>query len=283
MKTMLYAILLLSAVLSWRSYGQSTSPASIETLEHQPLKSFPTESAVSNVVKVGVSRQVVTNAFGEPSSHVTTPDGTVVEFYDVDLGNRAVEWENKYSGFEIFYKYGRVSAWAPTYSSRYISGVNDQPVTDTNLLNPPGSKPNSTNSAAEIEFSVVNDTPLSGTVYMDTPRFPNLGYVPVKPDLKVRRLQSVELMIDKKANGNEEKAYEVAITLLSKDAETFSKITAQNIARRMLLSVDRNPVRAPRIISPIKNAAMVITDLSQKEAESLTASLRGMIDQPDAQ
>jgi hypothetical protein len=112
----------------------------------------------------------------------------------------------------------------------------------------------------ELKFFVVSTNPIPEGRWMDTDRFPKLGYISSNPTLTIRTLKEVSL---------EERSVELSqnqsrtfwafrVELTPEDVPSLRAITATNVLKTMLITVEDEPVIAPRIMMPLEKGVFEI-------------------------
>src|SRR5205807_1224100 len=90
----------------------------------------------------------------------------------------------------------------------------------------------STQDLGTLKFFVVSSQPTTNGHFVDTERFPKLGFVPPSPNLVVRKLK--EVLLEKRGPPESEpggrRVWSFGIQLTSEDATQLASLTATNIS-----------------------------------------------------
>ncbi len=96
--------------------------------------------------------------------------------------------------------------------------------------------------------------------FVDTDRFPKLGYIPNQPDLTITNVSSVKLdqydIVG--TEGRSSTSWSFRFTFESSDTPRLEALTDKNIAERLLIMIGDEPVIAPVIVTPIANGLFEI-------------------------
>lgn len=216
-------------------------------------KNKPDEAEVREILVPGKLKAEVDRTFGAPIFQHDTTDGTRMAVYDLLSDNRAVAWDNRFSGFQAYYdKNDRLLKWSPAYSTRTLSESNNVSLPAENLIQ-------------GVQLYIVSDSELTPGRFIDTPKFPKLGYIAEKPDLVIEHIESLQEQIV--TTGRGEKQLGVVIAFSKEDAAGLEKLTRNNVLQKALIIVDGQPVAAPLITAPITDGKVQIDGLTKDEIQ----------------
>ena len=133
-----------------------------------------------------------------------------------------------------------------------------------------------------LRFYVVNDEPVTGGRYIDTPECPKVGYITNAPNLVITHLQSVSTntsQVISHYNGkvSVETNTSIVIQMSAQDAKLFADLTRQNIGRRILISLGERPLVAPVVQMPIESGDIQITVGQGRDVEAVVAALKKIV------
>ena len=111
-----------------------------------------------------------------------------------------------------------------------------------------------------LSFYIVSDHPVAGGQFVDTTRFPKLGFVPHVPSLSAYTLEEVTLkqQTEPGGEGTNRTVWVFGISLTRNDASRFEALTTKNQSKRMLIMVGNEPVWAPMLLMPIPGGSFDI-------------------------
>jgi hypothetical protein len=263
----LATVLGLLLLCSGSAQGQAITNAAGSKSPSQPH--YPTEKEVDKIIKRGVTKKAVIQAFGEPVREDQLPHyGSVADYeWFPELGR--VNAYNIFEGFEVYYTNDIVAKWLPTYGSQQMWGATNADEHDFVADAKEQKQASATNESAKLSFYVVSDEPSEGCVFIDTPKLPKLGYVSTNADLTVLQLESAKESVPRNKDSQEGGSTMFYIKLTTTDAQAFALLTSKNIGKRLLLSIGRSPIIAPRISAPISTGEINMTGSDEETAQIL--------------
>ena len=110
-----------------------------------------------------------------------------------------------------------------------------------------------------------------GGRFVDSQRFPKLGYVPVTPDVTIAKLRTV--VIERRPPSE---PWSFVIYLTERDSLAIESFTRTNVSRSVLISVCGQPVAAPVLLSSIDTGSFVFDCADRVVAERLERELTQM-------
>lgn len=234
-----------------------------------------TEESLGKLLRVGMSRDKVTNALGKPSLTMDI-DGGYVRFdyffpYEGGPGPRRFV----VSGVAVYLKDDKVVRWGPHYGTvgGYREGDSDV------LVEPVRNANGSTNKPLLLTIWTLSTNRIGKGRYIDTQRLPQAGFIPEQPDLRIERLnelsQSREVVLNDKDQEVENPL--LKIELAPEDVGAFKRFTERNVGKRILIMVDDTPVDALRINAPISLGRFMICCRDQQEFQQLRDSLARLL------
>jgi hypothetical protein len=222
------------------------------------------EDYLRPLLHAGESEANLVSRFGPPAFRSGTPtNGVCLTFYLPDGSN--AEKIAAICGFEAFFVSNRLSSWLPIYvsspteSTQYTSKTPDR----TRQL-PSGP------DQALLSFHLVSPEQRSGTTFVDSHKFPSLGYMSTSPDVVIRSgYYTVH------TSANEPNKCEVEFLLSDEDSQKLGVLTGGNVGKRVAMLVGSNIVAAPYVASPILSGRVAL-ELPKAEGEALFRQLEGV-------
>lgn len=154
------------------------------------------------------------------------------------------------AGVSIGITNGRLANWGCTYVGSANEGVSrSQPVLGLNTQ-PVNSVP--------LQFFLVRSEPIGDGRFIDTERFPKLGFVARNPILAVHRLKEVTLDEQVLSQQLGRTNWSFGIFLTPEDGAKLKAITATNISIKILIMIGGEPVSAPTIRAPLETGSFAI-------------------------
>lgn len=211
------------------------------------------ETEVRQILVQGKLKAEVDRTFGAPIFEHDTTDGTRIAVYNLVSDNRAVAWEDKFSGFQAYYdKNERLLKWSPVYSTLTVSDSTNVSLSTENLVQ-------------GIQLYIVSESKLTPGSFIDTPKFPKLGYIAGKPDFLIEHIESLQEKILTNSRG--EKQQGIVIACSKEEAAGLEKLTTENLGQKLLIIVGGDPVVAPWIWAPVTDGKIEITGLSKGDIQ----------------
>lgn len=127
-----------------------------------------------------------------------------------------------------------------------------------------------------LELFVVRSDPIDGGRFIDTERFPKLGFIERTPTLAIRRLQQMALAEQVPLQGQGRTNWSFNIVLTREDAAKLEALTATNISNKLLIMVGNEAVSAPRIIMPLQSGSFGIECQDRSLMQSVKKQLEEM-------
>jgi len=160
-------------------------------------------------------------------------------------------------GVSLLITNGHLAFWSCIHMSSSVSGV-------TEIL---GSKSNGQKlrivktDSSKICFYILSDEPVAGGKRIDTSKLPNLGFIAETPNLAIKKLKEGKMTGDSSAEAGREETvnWEFVVSLFPDDTSALASLTASNIGKRVLITVDDIPVTAPKIVAPIEMGCFSIS------------------------
>ncbi len=129
-----------------------------------------------------------------------------------------------------------------------------------------------------VELFVVREDLIDGGRFIDTERFPKLGYISQKADADFTKLREVTVDESKRLqpNGSQSVVWSFGITLMPDDKKRLNSLTETNISKRLLIMVGNRPITAPMIRGPLETGSFRIDCDDGALAEFLKKQLAQM-------
>jgi len=110
-----------------------------------------------------------------------------------------------------------------------------------------------------LQFFLVCDDPISDGRFIDTERFPKLGFIARTPALAIHRLKEVTLEERVQfSQGQSRTNWSFNIFFVEEDGAKLKALTATNVSKKLLIMIGNKPVSAPTIRAPLENNSVMI-------------------------
>jgi hypothetical protein len=156
----------------------------------------------------------------------------------------------------------------------YVGARSDGISPDQDVL--PGGK--GLADSPKIQLFIVSCDPISDGRFIDTERFPKLGFIQPTPNLAISRVKEVTLQ-ERTPAGSDNQSHAVwsfGIFLTQEDAARLKSMTATNASRKVLIMVGDEPVSAPTVVTPLETGTLVIECSDRRLTESVKKQLARM-------
>ena len=152
----------------------------------------------------------------------------------------------------------------------------------------PLSEADTNDTTVPLFFHVVSEDEIDGGQFIDTPDFPQLGYIANAPDLVVTRLEAVvpdvsrqqDIMVDKAGKETVmpmQTRPAITIRMRAEDAKKFSTLTEQAIGKRVLLMLGDTPLIAPMVQGPISTPSLILTLGEETDKKKVEDELKKLV------
>ena len=139
-----------------------------------------------------------------------------------------------------------------------------------------------------LNFYIVSEEKIDGGRFIDTPDFPKVGYISVRPDLVVNNIKDVfpqksaDYAILGDTNGTHtivpsHPAAALSVTLRSEDGQQFTTVTEKAIGKRLLVMLDEKPLNAPKVMAPIESVGFLIEFRDESDLKKTEDALKKLI------
>jgi hypothetical protein len=122
-----------------------------------------------------------------------------------------------------------------------------------------------------MKIYVVSDVPITEGRFIDTTRFPKLGFIPASPNLELHAIKTATLedQITRKPDGTELSTWTLAIRLTETEGQKLQSLSASNLSKTLLIAVDDDLVSAPRLNSPLGTNFEITGDITDSDLRKL--------------
>lgn len=129
-----------------------------------------------------------------------------------------------------------------------------------------------------LTLSIVSSNRIDGACFVDSQRFPKLGYVPTAPGVTITNLRSVVIERHSPTQPSQRSfpGRSFVIYFAEHDSLVIHSFTRTNVSRRILISVCGEPIAAPVLVSPIDTGSLVFDCTDPAVAERLQQQLTQM-------
>jgi outer membrane protein assembly factor BamE (lipoprotein component of BamABCDE complex) len=209
---------------------------------NSPDKVF-TEESLAKLLSPGMSKTDVVRIFGKPASEIAYDQHRRRLDFAFELPPVRGPRRTIVSGVTVFLENDKVIRWSPALGS--IGGDTErEPVI---RVHPKRSVNSQVTSNFYFSFWLVNDGQIEGGRYIDTERFPKVGFISREPSLKIVRLKELlerrEVVLN--AKNEEVENLSLDIELDNEDARSLEKLTREHQGKRVLIMVGETIVMAP--------------------------------------
>jgi hypothetical protein len=134
----------------------------------------------------------------------------------------------------------------------------------------------------QLKVFIVSSDPTANGQFIDTERFPKVGFIPRTPNLAIHKVKEVTL--DERAfsesEGQNRTIWSFSIFLNEEDATRLKTLTETNVSRQIVIMIRDEPVSAPRIRAPLENGVLQI-ECSERSVMELLKKLFASMEQQD--
>ena len=230
---------------------------------------FRSVNEIKKLLPVGTSTNEIIARIGQPGGVLTNP-GNMGDSWLYDLRPFPADDDMRGTyvvGFDLSITNGFLAFCGLIYTkpSPEIRSQRAIPFdTNSNLRQP-----------AFLKLFLVSTSSVPNGKLIDTEKFPNLGYISATPTLTVRKLRDVTLTeeIERDPRNGNFMNWNFAWQFPDDQTNSFRMITATNLGRILLLTIDDKPVIAPRIIGPIEAGRVSVSFGNRAEMEELRRQL----------
>lgn len=127
--------------------------------------------------------------------------------------------------------------------------------------------------APAVSFHVVTSNSLPGGRFIDTPKFPKLGFIAQRPTMVISNWQNVRIEQRPTDSNPPGKLFVLRLTATAPDAIEIANLTRTNLLRTILISIDEEPLMAPRIGAVIESGEVEIHSTNRVDVETLRSRL----------
>jgi hypothetical protein len=202
------------------------------------------QNYLQSILHVGESPRDLIERFGPPLGKFETQSNELcLDFHFSDQNQTSAARSAGVRGFAAFFVSNKLVHWDPVYESRSAQFEN------SSVKHAPFAfKANH----AVIMFSVVSQEQRDDEVYVNTPKFPNLGYIKKSPDLAIFSGQYIAYDSTQNATPT------IELLLSREDGEKLHTLTSENVGSQMALLVDTQIVLAPYVQGPISDGQVTL-------------------------
>lgn len=252
--------------------------ASVEPVLHSvAARPFPSELELTNAVPLGLSKAELMARFGAQFSRPMDGGSERLTYWaqgpqgsqDGPAGN----W--RFSGFSVTLTNGKVARVVPIHQgaqSRFIAAPASQSQNQV-----PAQAPAKAAGTNVIQLFAVSDQPVPGGRFLDSPRFPKLGYIAATPDLALSELASVTSGTEVSGTSTGDSRAAVLVTLNESGAKGLADLTMRIVGGRLAIFVGPDLITAPVVRSPVLGGSFQMTFKDQVEAESGVERMRTLV------
>jgi hypothetical protein len=269
-----FVIILCIACTSCGNRSENTNNA---TASFKVIRNHPTEEEVLKIAREGSPKSAILKAFGNPFKEDAIDNSNSCAIYSYPPDMQKGTWENRFSGFTVFYQNDVVTRCLPSYDSLYAPQIASRKTT-TNQ----STEGNNTNAAKynSISFYIVSGSGLEHGLYLDTPELPKVGYVPAMPTFSVSHLKSVkEISLTVNQNPTKDKRSSLELDFEDEDAKAFKALTENNLGAKVLIEVGHVPVSVVRIVEPVNSGTLMVANLDEAAFGTLMQASKAIVNQ----
>lgn len=128
-----------------------------------------------------------------------------------------------------------------------------------------------------LRIYVISTDPIAEGRFIDTERFPKLGFIPPTPNLTISKLKKATVEEHTVSGAEDQRtAWSFDIALTQDDAARLKSLTEANVLKNVLIMVGEEPVSAPKIMTPLENGTFVIECRERSLMEAVRSQLANM-------
>jgi hypothetical protein len=214
---------------------------------------------VEKIFTAGMSTNEIVSRVGLPDVHDLTA-GYETWGYKVTPFTWDAADDYDVIGVVLTITNGALVGWGGFYAPKEAFAANSETSRDLHTR---------TNIQIELNFYIVHDVPIPSAKVLNTPQFPNLGYIAAMPDFAIGHVGEISLReTESSGGGSPQKLWEIYFALNGDAVEGFSRLTESSHGKRVAILVGEEIISAPVIRHPIMNGIFTITcdDFSKFEA-----------------
>jgi len=214
-------------------------------------------------------------SFGKPS-WVETLAATNIEW-----GYRTPEFSAD-DGMRGSYMIGVILRITNGFLARWTCTYMDQDVVSRKegLVSSNGTTPASPlDNAPVLKLFVVSLEPIAKGGFVDTARFPKLGYISATPAMTIDKLKAVtvDARPHTEAAGNSFTNWEFSIYLMPEDSKRFKSLTTENLSKTLLTIINDESISASKIMEPIASGVFILGCSDADIVEMLKSQFKIMV------
>lgn len=256
---MLHAIILTVAVVGCREAPPPTGNVNSSVLVAQ------SKGDIERSLSAGMTTNEIVSRIGIPRLQESGVGGGQVWKYDVTPFASDEDRDYQVVRVVLFITNENLAGWGWTYTPT----ESPQPIVQSEekfSLVP--------SNSSSLSFYAVYDSPVVSGKFVDTPRFPKLGYIPSAPDLTLGHL--VEFTLEERKTvqgGSEHSVWAFQFIMGDGDAKHFKVLTAANVSKQVAIVLGDEIIAAPTISFPIHNGVFEIELQDRLEVEHIRSKL----------
>jgi hypothetical protein len=269
------AVIVLALAPGCRPKTESSETASDHTAHAVALNSIHSKRDLDLVLKLGMTTNEVLVRLGDSTDITTLPDGRLQWTY----------WLHPFPG-EGEMKGLYVLAARLSITNGQVAHVGylyaDAPTVRTQVVISSGAHsnglPGSSSKPCPLTLSVVSTNRIVGGRFIDTQKLPKLGYVPTTPEVSIGKVRTVVIERHPPTGPNQQDfaGWSFTVYLTEEDSLVVQAFTRTNVSRRVLISVNNEPIDAPVVLTPIDTGSLVFSCTDRLVAQQLERELSTM-------
>jgi hypothetical protein len=122
-----------------------------------------------------------------------------------------------------------------------------------------------------MKIYVVSNVPITEGRFIDTTRFPKLGFIPSSPNLELHAIKEATLedQITQKPDDTELSTWTLAIRLTEAEGQKLQFLSDSNLFKTLLIAVNDELISAPRLNSPLGSNFEITGDKADSDLRKL--------------
>jgi hypothetical protein len=233
---LMLTLILLALSACGRHEANSSDPLSASAIEQKARR------YLQPFFRVGESVTNVIADFGEPSDQYRTGSGELSMDFDFADDNSQAHAAGV-GGFTAFFRDNKLLHWEPIYRSAASDFTNQKIIENNFMFN---------SDHTVIAFDLVSEVQRPQMTYVNTTRFPSLGYIPEVPDVAVR--SGHYTTYDEPASS----LRTIRITLSQADADSLNAITSKNIGKKLAVLANSQVVMVANLHFPLSGGDLIV-------------------------
>ena len=236
---------------------------------------IPNKAELQRLLVPAMGTNEIVASLGEPRWIENLGEGQQVWHHSLPAFPADDEMRGTYiAGVAITITNGHLASWGCVY----VGDSSDRRVRKEEVL-PTG---NGQTDSPALKIFVVSSDPIADGRFIDTERFPKLGFISPSPSLRIRTVKEVTLeeRTPSVSENSNRTTWSFGIFLTVEDGARLKSMTATNISKKILVVIGDEAVSAPTVMAPLETGSFAIEGRDRWLMESLRKQLARMEREP---